>query len=214
LLHLSLQKLSACFLLALVCADLRIIRVAGTHTTMGASQAGNFEVPSAQHTATLYYFEGRGLADQIRWMMAATNVEFTQKVLKKRTKFLEMAGRQLPFGQLPLLQIDGMEIVQSQAAVRYLAKRAGLQGKSPADELKCDMISEAVRDILPLLLAAPFRKYSATGAVPARNEKEWAAHSKLAKEKWGFIGSRLEVLRTKAKISATAGTENPCDCFT
>ena len=26
-----------------------------------------------------------------------------------------MATEQLPFGQLPLLQIDGMEIVQSQA---------------------------------------------------------------------------------------------------
>ncbi|KAJ1410743.1 hypothetical protein B484DRAFT_455799 [Ochromonadaceae sp. CCMP2298] len=175
---------------------------------MGASQAGNFEVPSAQHTATLYYFEGRGLADQIRWMMAATNVEFTQKVVKKRAKFLEMAGRQLPFGQLPLLQIDGMEIVQSQAAVRYLAKRAGLQGKSPADELKCDMISEAVRDILPLLLAAPFRKYSATGAVPARNEEEWAAHSKLAKEKWGFIGSRLEaILRSNLPVPKKAAVK-------
>jgi hypothetical protein len=69
---------------------------------MGASQAGNFEVPSSQHTATLYYFGGRGLADQIRWMMAATNVDFTQKVVNKREKFLDMAGRQLPFGQLPL----------------------------------------------------------------------------------------------------------------
>ena len=40
-----------------------------------------------------------------------------------------MCERQLVFGQLPLLQIDGHEIVQSQAAVRYLAKKAGLQGR-------------------------------------------------------------------------------------
>jgi glutathione S-transferase len=164
---------------------------------MGASQAGNFEVPSSQHTATLYYFGGRGLADQIRWMMAATNVDFTQKVVNKREKFLDMAGRQLPFGQLPLLQIDGMEIVQSQAAVRYLARRGGLQGSSPEGALKCDMIAEAVRDLLPLLLAAPFRKYSApagSASAPARNEEEWVGHAKLAREKWGFIGSRLEAI--------------------
>ena len=40
-----------------------------------------------------------------------------------------MCERQLVFGQIPLLQIDGHEIVQSQAAVRYLAKKAGLQGR-------------------------------------------------------------------------------------
>jgi hypothetical protein len=82
------------------------------------------EVPSTKHSATLYYFAGRGLADQIRWMLAASDISFTQKLINNRAKFLKMSERQLPFGQLPLLQIDGLEIVQSQAAVRYLAKRA------------------------------------------------------------------------------------------
>ena len=51
------------------------------------------------------------------------------KVVSSREKFLRMCERQLVFGQLPLLQIDGHEIVQSQAAVRYLAKKAGLLGR-------------------------------------------------------------------------------------
>lgn len=87
-----------------------------------------WEHPSEKHQATLYYFGGRGLADQLRWMMAATNVTFTQKVINQRGQFERMARRQLPFGQLPLLQIDDLEIVQSQAAVRYLARRANIQG--------------------------------------------------------------------------------------
>jgi hypothetical protein len=41
----------------------------------------SYEKPSSAHTATLYYFAGRGLADQIRWMLAAANIEFTQKVI-------------------------------------------------------------------------------------------------------------------------------------
>ena len=46
--------------------------------------------------------------------MAATGVSFTQKVVDSREKFTKMVERQLPFGQLPLLQIDGIEIVQTQ----------------------------------------------------------------------------------------------------
>jgi len=174
---------------------------------MGLASSSKFEVPSDNHTATLYYFGGRGRADQIRWMMAATNVDFTQRVISSREKFLEMAGRQLPFGQLPLLQIDGMEIVQSQAAVRYLARRGGLQGTTVENALKCDMIAEAVRDVLPLVLAAPFHKYSKNGSGknsdtvltsgskdPIVNVDDWNAHQKLAQEKWSFVGGRLEAI--------------------
>ncbi len=41
-------------------------------------------------------------------MLAATNVTFTQKVINSREAFVKLAERQLPFGQLPLLQIDGI----------------------------------------------------------------------------------------------------------
>lgn len=169
----------------------------------------DFEVPSAEHTATLHYFGGRGLADQIRWMLAASNVDFCQKTISSREKFLEMAGCQLPFGQLPLLQIDGIEIVQSQAAVRYLARRAHLAGTSSQDALKCDMIAEAIRDVLSLLLSAPFRKYSknsdvstSTSATGEANNKNrdivnfdaWTAHVAVIKEKWSFMGKRMEAI--------------------
>ncbi len=86
------------------------------------------------------------------------------------------SGIQLPFGQLPLLQIDGLEIVQSQAAVRYIAKRSNLNGQNAQDELKCDMIAEAVRDVLSMATSAPF----------ARNKgaEEGAAHLEKMKIKW------------------------------
>lgn len=160
---------------------------------MGANQSGtDFEAPSAKHTATLYYFAGRGLADQIRWMLAATNVDFCQKTISTREKFLEMAGGQLPFGQLPLLQIDGMELVQSQATVRYLARRAHIAGNSAQDALKCDMIAEAVRDVLSLLLAATFRKYG--GNRTEINRPEWETHLATMKSKWAFVGKRFEAI--------------------
>jgi glutathione S-transferase len=151
-------------------------------------------------------------------MLAATNVDFCQKTVATREKFLEMASGQLPFGQLPLLQIDGMELVQSQATVRYLARRAHIAGNSAQDALKCDMIAEAVRDVLSLLLAAPFRKYSNNGAGRSSsgvNEAEWTAHLASTKEKWGFVGKRLEaILRNNLRsdhpaIAATRPTATP-----
>lgn len=68
------------------------------------------------------------LLNLTRWMLAATDVPFTQKVISQREQFTRMSEAQLPFGQLPLLQIDGLELVQSQAIIRYLARRAELQG--------------------------------------------------------------------------------------
>lgn len=163
------------------------------------------EQPSERHEATLYYFGGRGLADQLRWMLAATEVPFTQKIISQRQQFERMSS-QLPFGQLPLLQMDGLEIVQSQAAVRYLARRGGIGGRTEGEVLKCDLIAEAVRDLLGLLCAAPFKRMTRTrtrtkpDATPSEEQQqqqeepseEWAAHRQLMADKWAFSGARFE----------------------
>eukprot|EP01039_Chlorochromonas_danica_P007126 gene7126-7879_t len=125
-------------------------------TSSSSSEEEHWEQPSEKHEATLYYFAGRGLADQLRWLLAAGNTSFTQKIISQRMHFERMARRQLPFGQLPLLQIDGLELVQCQACLRYLARRAHIAGRTPEEVLKCDMIAEAIRDLLALLTTAPF----------------------------------------------------------
>lgn len=81
---------------------------------------------------TLHYFAGRGLADQARWLLAASGIKFRQVVVDTHEKFKVMVDSKiLMFGQMPLLQIDGINIVQSQAIVRYLARRGNLVGSSP-----------------------------------------------------------------------------------
>lgn len=78
-------------------------------------------------------------------MLAASDISFTQKTISSRAQYLKMTERQLPFGQLPLLQIDGIEIVQTQAIIRYLARRAKLTGETPAEEMKCEVLVETIR---------------------------------------------------------------------
>jgi glutathione S-transferase len=92
-------------------------------------------------------------------MLAATMTKFVQKTINDRSRYLSLEQTQLPFGELPLLQIDNLEIVQSQACIRYLAVRGGLQGCAPEDTLKCDMIAEACRDLIDLACEAPFKKF-------------------------------------------------------
>ena len=48
--------------------------------------------------------------------------------------------------------------------VRYLAKRGGIAGLTPQDEVKCDMIAETCKDLLGPLTAAPF-KYSSIPSI-------------------------------------------------
>ena len=113
--------------------------------------------PDAYVDATLYYFRGRGKADQIRWLLAAAGISFCQRDIDTEGKF-QFLQKELPFGKVPMLQIDGMEIVESQAILRYVAKRADLMGESDAEAVLCDQVAEAVRDALNVLLTAPFER--------------------------------------------------------
>ena len=123
-----------------------------------------------------------------RWVLAATNVSFSQKVIRDRQKFVTMAKGQLPFGQLPLLQIDKMEIVESQACIRYLAKRGKIGGTTPQEEVKADMLAEACRDLVIIACQAPFQRYKGGEGQSA------ALHIEFMREKWAVFGSRFEAV--------------------
>jgi len=60
----------------------------------------------------------------------------------------------LPFGQVPYL-IDGeVKLAQSQAILRYLAKKGGIQGATDAEFANSEMLIEETRDILALMETA------------------------------------------------------------
>ena len=42
--------------------------------------------------------------------------------------------------QLPLLEIDGLKIVQSGAIVRYIARKHGLDGVSAEEKMRADVV--------------------------------------------------------------------------
>ena len=106
----------------------------------------------------LTYFAGWGLAEQTRWMLAAAGVEFSQVALRTHAEFEELrASGHLLFNQLPLLEIDGLDLTQSQAMVRYVARRHQMDGgESLADAAQVDMLCEGVRDARGVVVGFPF----------------------------------------------------------
>lgn len=52
-----------------------------------------------------------------------------------------------PFGQLPLLEVDGKVAFQSLAICRYLAKLMKLTGKDDWEDLEIDSIVDAISDL-------------------------------------------------------------------
>lgn len=121
----------------------------------------------------LTYFHGWGLAEQVRWVLAATGVVWEQVGLDSRDEFLDLRDTQCKFlfGQMPLLEIDGLQLVQSQAMVRYVARRGGLCPEDPAELVLCDMVAEAVKDARGCLTAAPFQGSPGDASHAAHMEK-------------------------------------------
>ncbi|KAK3726352.1 hypothetical protein RRG08_027082 [Elysia crispata] len=108
--------------------------------------------------ATLYYFEGRGRGEFIRLCLSAAKIEFKDHFLYERAEFLKLIeDGKLLFNQLPLLEIDGKQLTQSNACARYVARKAGLCGKNEDEAVQIDMVSEGGRDFMTPFLPIGFK---------------------------------------------------------
>ena len=52
----------------------------------------------------------------------------------------------MPFGQMPILETDGVVLSQSMSIARFVAKEAGLAGKDNITAAKADMIVDTIHD--------------------------------------------------------------------
>lgn len=104
---------------------------------------------------TLTYWNGRGLCEQVRFMLAACGIEYEERVpgldglchLSEKVHMDHLRDNDyLLFKQVPLLCIDGLKLVQSRAIVRYLAGKHGLAGATSAQTAMCDVVAEGIQD--------------------------------------------------------------------
>lgn len=96
-----------------------------------------------QYKLTYFNLRARGEISRLLFVVAGVpyedhRVESSEwPALKKTT----------PYGQMPILEVDGEVICQSRAIEIFLAKRFGLCGKTDIEEAKVLMIRECVADL-------------------------------------------------------------------
>lgn len=53
----------------------------------------------------------------------------------------------MPFGQVPVLEVDGKHLAQSHTIARYLARQHGLAGKTEWEKAQADMYIDCIYDL-------------------------------------------------------------------
>ncbi|XP_053597232.1 glutathione S-transferase-like [Microplitis demolitor] len=89
----------------------------------------------------------------------------------------------MPYGQVPVLEVDGKKINQSVAICRYLAKQYGLAGKDDWQNLEIDATVETIHDIRAKIAAYHYETHL---------EAKEARYEPLVTEILPFYLSRLD----------------------
>jgi glutathione S-transferase len=102
------------------------------------------------------YFNGRGRAEIIRLTLAAGGVEFVDtRIERDQWPALKDSA---PFGQVPILKVDGVQLCQSNSCARFVARRLKLAGKTDLEQAQADMIVDCLEDSIKPILTFFFEK--------------------------------------------------------
>nr|QST14961.1 GSTsigma1b protein [Diaphanosoma celebensis] len=96
----------------------------------------------------LYYFNLRGRAELARLILAYAGVEYEDiRFERGGTEWPTTYKAKMPFGQCPVLEVDGKMLAQSHTIARYLAKKHGLAGKDEWEQAEADMYVDCLADL-------------------------------------------------------------------
>uniref|UniRef100_A0A673TZY3 Glutathione S-transferase n=1 Tax=Suricata suricatta TaxID=37032 RepID=A0A673TZY3_SURSU len=106
----------------------------------------------------LCYFRGRGRMESIRWLLAAAGVEFEEEFIETREQYekLQKEGLLL-FGQVPMVEIDGMVLTQTRAILSYLAAKYDSYGKDLKETVRINMYADGTLDLMMMIALAAFK---------------------------------------------------------
>ena len=174
--------------------------------------------------AVLHYFDIRGRAEAIRiafhdhsfnytennftgveWGKAGVENNFTTKPNGIKAKML--AEGKLAFGQVPMLEVDGLQIVQSHSILRFVARKEGWYDdyKDKSDQLAfIDMAADGTEDLRKRLMAIKYDENIGDAEKKAKYESWFSAP-----EEGALWFGHFEALLGKSRTKWVAGTANP-----
>jgi len=92
------------------------------------------------------YFGARGRAETARQILSYAGVPFEDN----RIDFAQWGSlkQNMPFGQIPILEVDGKMLAQSATINRYLARQFGLAGSNDWEAAKIDELNDGLVDTM------------------------------------------------------------------
>jgi glutathione S-transferase len=104
----------------------------------------------AQIKLTYFDIDG-GRAEPIRLILNWGDIAFEDF----RFPFTDFAvvRKNTPFSQVPMVEIDGEKITQTNALIRYFGKQAGLYPQDDYQALLCDEVMDVLEDAMSKVVA-------------------------------------------------------------
>ena len=101
----------------------------------------------------LYYFDLGGRAEPIRMALTLGKIPF-EDIRVTREEHMKMKGEgKWPCGQIPVLEVDGKMLPQSNAILRYAGKLSGFYPEDAWMAAQCDAALDTSGDIVPKIVA-------------------------------------------------------------
>uniref|UniRef100_A0A8C8UEV3 glutathione transferase n=1 Tax=Peromyscus maniculatus bairdii TaxID=230844 RepID=A0A8C8UEV3_PERMB len=104
-----------------------------------------------------HYDEARGRMESVRWLLAAAGVEYEEKFIHTNEDLEKLrSDGVLMFQQVPMVEVDGMKLVQIRAILNYFSSKYNLYGKDMKERALIDMYSEGLADLNEMFILYPF----------------------------------------------------------
>ncbi|XP_075400990.1 hematopoietic prostaglandin D synthase [Tenrec ecaudatus] len=94
----------------------------------------------------LTYFNMRGRAEIIRYIFAYLDKKYEDHRIEQAD--WPQIKSTLPFGKIPVLEVDGLALHQSLAIARYLTKNTDLAGKTELEQCQVDAVVDTLDDFM------------------------------------------------------------------
>ncbi|KAJ8021971.1 Glutathione S-transferase 1 [Holothuria leucospilota] len=149
----------------------------------------------------LTYFDVRGRAEPIRYLFALAGVEYEDKRLTSEE--WKKLKPNTPFGGLPILEVDGKVLGQTQAICRHVAYMHGFFPENAWDRAQADAICEKQLEFMVAIQRAKFESDPAKKETMAKKLKEEDSKTHLTQlqnalkqnngGKGWFIGNKISL---------------------
>jgi len=106
----------------------------------------------------IYFTNVRGRVQALRYLCVDNDIVLEEQLLDFGKEWPALKPN-TPFGQLPLLRDGDFEVAQSNAMLRYVARKHGLYGKNEQEQAKIDMVNDQQEDIRLTYLRLIYQEY-------------------------------------------------------